>query len=31
MNIIEQLNKEHIEELGKTVPEFAAGLSLIHI
>ncbi len=28
MNIIEQLNKEHIEELGKTVPEFAAGDTL---
>ena len=25
MNIIEQLEKEHIEELGKDVPEFAAG------
>ncbi len=25
MNIIEQLEKEHIEELGKTVPEFAPG------
>ena len=25
MNIIEQLEKEHMEELGKTVPEFAAG------
>ncbi|WP_411816978.1 50S ribosomal protein L19 [Hyphococcus sp. DH-69] len=25
MNIIEQLEKEHIEELGKTVPEFGAG------
>ncbi len=25
MNIIEQLEKEHIEELGKTVPDFAAG------
>lgn len=25
MNIIEQLEKEHIEELGKKVPEFAPG------
>jgi large subunit ribosomal protein L19 len=25
MNIIEQLEKEHMEELGKDVPEFAAG------
>ena len=25
MNIIEQLDKEHIEELGKDVPEFAPG------
>ena len=25
MNIIEQLEKEHIEELGKTIPEFGAG------
>ena len=25
MNIIEQLEKEHMEELGKEVPEFAAG------
>ena len=25
MNIIEQLEKEHMEELGKTVPEFAPG------
>ena len=25
MNIIEQLEKEHIEELNKDVPEFAAG------
>ena len=25
MNIIEQLEKEHIEELGKEVPEFAPG------
>ncbi|MEO0879796.1 MAG: 50S ribosomal protein L19 [Pseudomonadota bacterium] len=25
MNIIEQLEKEHIEELGKDVPEFAPG------
>lgn len=25
MNIIEQLEKEHLEELGKTVPEFAPG------
>ncbi len=25
MNIIEQLEKEHIEELGKQVPEFAPG------
>ena len=25
MNIIEQLEKEHIEELNKTVPEFAPG------
>lgn len=25
MNIIEQLEKEHMEELGKTVPDFAAG------
>ena len=25
MNIIEQLNKEEIEKLGKTVPEFAPG------
>lgn len=25
MNIIEQLEKEHMEELGKNVPEFAAG------
>ena len=28
MNIIEQLDKEHIEELGKTVPEFAPGDTL---
>ncbi len=28
MNIIEQLEKEHIEELGKDVPEFAAGDTL---
>ena len=28
MNIIEQLEKEHMEELGKTVPEFAAGDSV---
>ena len=25
MNIIEQLEKEHMEELGKSVPEFAPG------
>lgn len=25
MNIIEQLEKEHMEELGKTVPDFAPG------
>ncbi|MEM9618200.1 MAG: 50S ribosomal protein L19 [Pseudomonadota bacterium] len=25
MNIIEQLEKEHMDELGKTVPEFAPG------
>lgn len=25
MNIIQQLEKEHMEELGKDVPEFAAG------
>ena len=25
MNIIEQLEKEHMEELGKEVPEFAPG------
>ena len=25
MNIIQQLEKEHMEELGKTVPEFAPG------
>lgn len=25
MNIIEQLEKEHVEELGKDVPEFAPG------
>lgn len=25
MNIIEQLEKEHIAELGKTIPEFAPG------
>ncbi len=25
MNIIEQLDKEHIEELGKNVPDFAPG------
>ncbi|GJL90472.1 50S ribosomal protein L19 [Hyphococcus sp.] len=25
MNIIEQLEKEHIAELGKTIPDFAAG------
>ena len=28
MNIIEQLEKEHIEELGKSVPEFAPGDTL---
>jgi large subunit ribosomal protein L19 len=28
MNIIEQLEKEHLEELGKTVPEFAPGDTL---
>ena len=28
MNIIEQLEKEHIEELGKEVPEFAPGDTL---
>ncbi len=28
MNIIEQLEKEHIAELGKDVPEFAAGDTL---
>ena len=28
MNIIEQLDKEHMEELGKSVPEFAPGDTL---
>ncbi|MEM8770139.1 MAG: 50S ribosomal protein L19 [Pseudomonadota bacterium] len=28
MNIIEQLDKEHMEELGKDVPEFAPGDTL---
>jgi len=28
MNIIEQLEKEHLEELGKTVPEFAPGATV---
>ena len=28
MNIIEQLEKEHMEELNKTVPEFGAGDTL---
>ncbi len=28
MNIIEQLEKEHIAELGKTIPEFAPGDTL---
>jgi len=28
MNIIEQLEKEHMEELGKTVPDFAPGDTL---
>lgn len=32
MNIIEQLNKEQIEKLGKTIPEFAAGDTLrVHV